>query len=927
MEVSNYLKKFKLLVEYIFEGKVVLNEHTTEKLLKFLEDRSDNSPGKSLLENPSFSDVIFDSVANLKNATTSVKIFFFEVITILFKNELQFNKMQMRGLQGPTFKYCILNNLNTKIQNRGLHLACIKLATVQITHLSGLKLLLEHKVWEYILHPNTHKTSIPIAKAAFKLISKLVRELNEYQMETELMQVLDYVVKPLMTSEYLTVELIDHEMDKAFAEKIGSHMYALLTILREMENVPVNHVVSILRSYFLIERPLMFIVKATRYSCLLGCVNDICLRFYYSSHRHLLFSGRIDEFCNEFVVFYHNAILRCIKKREIQAITDFCIKCYIFWANFEKTYKDELPVPLTFERNGQKLKLSDQFVVYLVEPLLIYAFENKPGRTPEEKHDFLDKFLTKIGKTLTEHIFTACYTYRILIDSNDLTEVAIATIRELFRLKGYLTATQAGLYFQSLFHVLDIYILSDGAGGLIVTESPIKCPNDVRLLSLVLDAIRMLLKEHKIFWYENVEIASLQEGLMNLLKQNILNTKQIVQVLDLIDLCMKKFLSPNMTLLVESRQESTLTVIGAVMKMYMLHEDWEVRDSALNLLLSCTDISFIKYIPLQKVISEHNLMVCAATIALADPEYYAQSTALRCLAAATKIESIWKKVLEDNPHIYLQLVFLLRNNPEGMVRKEAAQVLTKVYINQKVAPNFQTTLYEVMMAAALDDLHWEVQLAALQFWKHEISKQLTYRGMLDGKFPSVTFSREKRKIITLHDKEILRQLTSIMHDLSSIGCLTVLYECMNEVYNIEIMEQAYCMATELIEILDKYKFGIIKDNALTYPMEAKLEENDEEMAMDLTLARNTDTRDKVIDSIVNTNHSELIMNLHDNYYQTNEMEEDYKPNIPRKEMVHPNKFLESFKGTDFRSIIKDKKKWNSEVYSSLDILLDEILDV
>lgn len=431
----------------------------------------------------------------------------------------------MHGLQGPAFKYCILNNLSTKIQSRGLHLACIKLATVHITHLSGLKLLLEHKVWEYILHPDTHRSSIPIAKAAFTFITELVRQLNEYEMETELTQVLEYVVRPIMTSEYQTVELIDHELDKTFAEKICSHMFALRSILTEMENVTVNHVVSILRSYFLIERPLLFIAKATRYSCLLGCVNNICLRFYYSSHRHLLFSGRVDEFCNEFAVFYHNSILRCIKKREIQAVTDFCIKCNIFWSNFEKTYKDELPLPLTFERNGQKLLLSNQFIVYLVEPLLIFAFENKPGRTPEEKHAFLDKFLTKIGKTLTEHIFTACYTYRILIEANDLTEVAIATIRELFRLKGYLTAAQAGLYFQSLFHVLDVYILSDGAGGLIITESPIKCPNDVRLLSLVLDAIRMLLKEHKIFWYENVEIASLQEGLMNLLKQDILNTK------------------------------------------------------------------------------------------------------------------------------------------------------------------------------------------------------------------------------------------------------------------------------------------------------------------------------------------------------------------------------------------------------------------
>lgn len=49
MEVSNYLRKFKLLLDYVFEGKVVLNENTTEKLLKLLEDRSDNSELRTIL--------------------------------------------------------------------------------------------------------------------------------------------------------------------------------------------------------------------------------------------------------------------------------------------------------------------------------------------------------------------------------------------------------------------------------------------------------------------------------------------------------------------------------------------------------------------------------------------------------------------------------------------------------------------------------------------------------------------------------------------------------------------------------------------------------------------------------------------------------------------------------------------------------------
>lgn len=65
-----------------------------------------------------------------------------------------------------------------------------------------------------------------------------------------------------------------------------------------------------------------------------------------------------------------------------------------------------------------------------------------------------------------------------------------------------------------------------------------------------------------------------------------------------------------------------------------------------------------EYIPLQKVISENNLMIYAAKAALTDPEYYVQCTGLKCLAAATKIDCIWKEVLIDNPHIYVSILFL-----------------------------------------------------------------------------------------------------------------------------------------------------------------------------------------------------------------------------------------------------------------------------
>lgn len=264
------------------------------------------------------------------------------------------------------------------------------------------------------------------------------------------------------------------------------------------------------------------------------------------------------------------------------------------------------------------------------------------------------------------------------------------------------------------------------------------------------------------------------------------------------------------------------------------------------------------------------------------------------------------------------------------MRTEAARVLTGIYSNQKVDQNFQKTLYEVMLSAALNDLHSEVQSAALVFWNKFIQKQLAHRGMFDGKFPSVTFSKEKRKIITLNDQEIERQLTSIMNDLSTAGCLTVLLECMNEVNDIEIMQHAYCMSKKLIGILDTYKFRKNVENPSTTSQPTEEIKQEEDVAMDLTYSASSDElRNQVIEGILKTYDSDLIIEMHDNYSQIkpNDFEEDLNRSYrPRKRMVKPNKFIETFRNTDFVTKINDKKTWNSEVFSSLDVLLDEMLD-
>jgi len=72
----------------------------------------------------------------------------------------------------------------------------------------------------------------------------------------------------------------------------------------------------------------------------------------------------------------------------------------------------------------------------------------------------------------------------------------------------------------------------------------------------------------------------------------------------------------------------------------------------------------------------------------------------------------------------------------------------------------------------VSDLHWEVKVNALQFWEKVIERQMSDQGMIDGVFPSVTFSKN-RKIVLLTENEIRLRLNKVLEELAQIRCLQV----------------------------------------------------------------------------------------------------------------------------------------------------------
>lgn len=63
--------------------------------------------------------------------------------------------------------------------------------------------------------------------------------------------------------------------------------------------------------------------------------------------------------------------------------------------------------------------------------------------------------------------------------------------------------------------------------------------------------------------------------------------------LKVIGLTVKKFLQPNLSLLMDSKPGGSIHDLGKLIYMKMHDRHWEIRDTALELLQICTEIAYI----------------------------------------------------------------------------------------------------------------------------------------------------------------------------------------------------------------------------------------------------------------------------------------------------------------------------------------------
>ncbi|XP_046751934.1 uncharacterized protein LOC124414869 isoform X2 [Diprion similis] len=335
--------------------------------------------------------------------------------------------------------------------------------------------------------------------------------------------------------------------------------------------------------------------------------------------------------------------------------------------------------------------------------------------------------------------------------------------------------------------------------GILNGDPIIKFPE---LLSALLHALATILRKYKFKWRECLETISILSSAQAILNHPNAAPKVCIQALSLCRMGIENFMAPNLVLLMKLDRQSD--EMGLVLCKRLHDAEWQVRNSVLQVINTIAKISEDKYPAFQDLLLANQFPQLIVDIVTTDEIGYVRATAVKCLSTFVRLDKIWAEKLY---HLDLTnvAVNLIANETEAIVRREAVILVKELYVYRKCLESTLDKITNAMSAAAILDLHWEVRVNALDFWSQFIKSRLSDQGMLDGTFPTYTFSKEHRRIVSLDEDEIKKRIIKVLDELASRNCLGVLLATLENDSNFQVCKASGKILKMLKQIFVVYK--------------------------------------------------------------------------------------------------------------------------
>ncbi|KAJ8977091.1 hypothetical protein NQ317_003645 [Molorchus minor] len=416
-----------------------------------------------------------------------------------------------------------------------------------------------------------------------------------------------------------------------------------------------------------------------------------------------------------------------------------------------------------------------------------------------DEDDLRDDFVTKFCKKLTPEIMRIIFNWRKhLIDHPYMFDNATLALNYVVKSKKYFNRELGVISFQVF-----IYSLRDIVTAL--KENPerlLALSREHNFLTMIIDATTLFINEFSITWRDSIESICVMILAFEFLSFPSWPVNFVVKLLKLVEVAIAKYMVPNMALLIDNI-DHTMALVGPMLYAKLHDSSWEVRDTALEVLCTISRNAKENFPSFKKIVLDAQLPSLILKMALNDGEAFVRATAVKCLQEIVQVPEFWSDLLKCGD-VHEQLIQILLKETEGIVRSEAATLIAIIFDHQCIPSSYLCNFYNVMTHAATADLHWEVKVKALRFWNEVITCHLVHQGYIDGTFPSITFSKEHRKIVTLNEPEVKKRLIKVLNQLSETGCLAVLVAALQDDCDVEVTKEATKITKDFIDLLKKY---------------------------------------------------------------------------------------------------------------------------
>lgn len=909
-------KLFKALLQPEFQVK---SEYYLSNLLSHLSGKENPDLGIALLKLPIVKTWVSRAVSHWQfsdKPSSALLSFTLNLTALLSKQESDFIDLKLNNTYERLFKLCELSHRNNSI-TPSMKLAYIKVINSCLDHRSGIDWVLATECWMHCLTISLATDTIYIVREGQEFIYKLLKatiSVDEQIVHSIVDAILSRLQKAL-TKECATFVQVEDEL-------LVANLRPIVKLLVRLQQLIIDDALFKCGDFRIprifisknLENAISGIIILARNRDFLYELYNIIFHIYFFE---LYIKTTTEKFAQQDVTELKQKILNImsslINQSEIPNVVRLSHLGHERW----NLLRDRLPPMEKRTNNRAPFNFQNELVIFQTLPIFSVCFVHyKFTYSDLENDDIRDDFFNKIVSMMSEPSLRLAYNWRNKVTSQveafDNGKLAIMLSLQSL---PYFTKEGAIATFQIL--VYNANDLVKAINKNFISGETIN--KNVGYFIALLDAMGTFINKFDITWRDSVETICVTSCILELLKCNCLSPRVVVEALKLVKLSIARFLSPNLVLLVEIKDDTTMTALGTMICAKLYDIEWEVRDSALELVHTIANISNAKYPSYQGMLINMEIVQLTLTMSCSDSEAFVRASAIKCLQEMIQVKAIWTNILvnEDLPN---KMIYILRNESEGIVRTQASALMRYIFEYQSFPSEQMDDIYEAMCAAVTKDLHWEVKTNALDFWAKVILNHLQDQGFIDGKFPTVTFSKENRKIVTLTDKEVKTRLQKVLHKLSLNGCLGAFVSAFNDDCDLEVVKKSLAKTKKVATILNMYNLKSDNFDEVAPTMAPISQQGRHNLSEATSTSSTFDFTDEILNAIVESDDLSLLQDVFNSKINTPSSNIDASTS---KVIVTPKEYVD-FVQQDLDQILQQKIIWRNNM-NNIDSLVNDML--